>query len=181
MKLCIDPGHGFSNRTPGRYDPGAVGGGVAEADVVLLWALTLKFHCVRAGIPFWMTRDDSTDVTPLGTRDERALANGCTHFLSLHCNSSKNLVATGTETIYRDGKAFANIVQQCGLYAMERRDRGTKTEGQLGRRLSVLDFPQSALLEIGFISNREDRNRMLQIERRVAFAEALVRNLRKMP
>lgn len=180
MKLCIDPGHGMSNAVNGRYDPGAVSAGVSEADIVLLLALTLKAKCHAAGIKFWMTRDDATDSTPVGTRDDRALAAGCTHFLSLHCNSSANILATGTETIYRNGKDFSKIVQACGLYAIGRRDRGTKTEAQLGRSLAVLAFPQSALLEIGFISNAEDRRRMLDRQRRIDFADSLVYQLRKL-
>jgi N-acetylmuramoyl-L-alanine amidase len=40
LRLCIDPGHGYSNAEPGRYDTGAVAGGVEEADLVLMWART---------------------------------------------------------------------------------------------------------------------------------------------
>lgn len=29
-RICLDAGHGMSNRTPGVFDPGAVAGGVRE-------------------------------------------------------------------------------------------------------------------------------------------------------
>ena len=171
----------MGNAVSGRYDPGAVSGRIQEADVALLWALTLKHKMAQAGLKFWMTRDDASDPCFVGTRDDRAKANGCTHFLSLHCNSSKNPLATGTETIYREAPGFARIVQACGLYAIGRRDRGIKTEGEIKKTLAVLAFPRSALLEIGFISNGEDRRRMLDRQRRIDFADSLVYQLKKLP
>lgn len=38
-RICLDAGHGMSNRTPGVFDPGADAGGVREAGVALDWAL----------------------------------------------------------------------------------------------------------------------------------------------
>jgi N-acetylmuramoyl-L-alanine amidase len=135
----------------------------------------------QAGLQFWMTRDDASDPCFVGTRDDRAKANNCTHFLSLHCNANLNPLATGTETIYRQSRGFAALVQECGLYAIERRDRGVKTEAEIKKTLAVLAFPQSALLEIGFITNSTDRARMLDVQRRIDFADALVRVLKKLP
>ena len=99
IKLCIDPGHGYSNRVPGRYDPGATSAGVTEADIVLQWALTLKWVCGKRGVQVFLTRDDDRDPTPVGSRDNKAEAAGCTHFISLHCNSgggtgSKRFIGT---------------------------------------------------------------------------------------
>lgn len=188
LRLAIDPGHGYSNRTPGVYDPGAVAAGVAEADVALQWALTGKWVLGQMGLEVWLTRDDDRDPAPVGTRDDRALRAGCSHFISLHCNSSVNAGATGTETYYRD-KADAGLalaVQRCALEAMwgDRKqpllyDRGLKLEGQSQHpRLAVLDFPGPAcLLEVGFISNLDDRTRMLSRERRVRFWQLLAGEL----
>lgn len=126
MKLCIDPGHGMSNRTPGVYDPGAVvrfptGSGAApieesEAAIVLQIGLTLKWVCGDYGMPFWMTRLDDRADAVLGKRDERAKRECCTHFLSLHCNAGGG---SGTETYYRDARdrAFADVVHRCAIEA----------------------------------------------------------------
>lgn len=180
MKLCVDPGHGFANRRPGVYDSGAVGGGVEEADIVLQWALSGKWILGNIAIPVWLTRDDDSDPTPVGTRDDRAEQAGCGRFLSLHCNSAGSS-ATGTETFYRDAadKAWAQTVQNAALHALGLRDRGLKTEGASQQsRLAVFDFDGPAcLLELGFISNASDRRKMLERDRRIRFWQKMAESL----
>lgn len=180
-KLGIDPGHGSSNIRPGVYDPGAVSGSHSEAAYVLQLGLTGKWVLNNAGIAVYMTRDDDSDVTPISTRDDKAEAAGCTHFISLHMNAA-SLTATGTETFYRDStdKAWAQIVQDAALEAFGLRDRGLKHESETRHgRLAVLGFDGPAcLLEAGFITNMGDRNRINERERRIKFwtiiAEALI-------
>lgn len=171
----------MSNRSAGVYDPGACDGGVSEADVALQWALTLKWVCAKNGIAVYMTRDDDRDPDPVGSRDDRAERAGCTHFLSIHLNSSSDPVARGTETFYRDSKdkAFAAIVQASCLKATGFRDRGLKSESDSQHtRLAVFDFDGPAcLLETGFVSSPADRKVLLSRDTRIAFAEALVKAL----
>lgn len=182
MKICIDPGHGMSNKKTGVLDPGAVSNnGIAEKDVALLWALTLKYYLTKAGIPVFLTRTNDTDSDPVSTRDDRAEAEGCTHFISLHCNDGESR-ATGTETYYRDteDKNFAGVIQKMAIEVMGLRDRGLKTEHDSQHsRLAIFDFDGVAcLLELGFISNSNDRTKMLDINSRVKFAEKLVNYLK---
>jgi len=167
------------------FDPGAVGGGVREADVALQWAMALRWVGItKFGVnpsDIVLTRDDSSDVTPVGGRDDLAFRNKCTHLLSLHCNSAGPL-ASGTETLYSQDKgqgksmAFAGIVQKCALKAMRSKDRGLKSENTTRHgNLAVFglaDKMSACLLEIGFISNSGDRAKMLDRDVRVAFAEA---------
>jgi len=181
MKLCIDAGHGNSNRRNGIYDPGATVGHYTEADIVLQVALTGKWLCAQAGIETFLTRDDDSDPAPVGSRDDRAEAADCTHFLALHCNAASGN-ATGTETYYRDGadKRFAQQVQDAALLGWELKSRGLKTEADSQHsRLAVFDFDgPAALLEIGFIDNETDRPRMLSRERRIKFWEKLIAALK---
>ena len=182
MKLCIDPGHGASNRKAGVYDPGATLGNFTEADIVLQVALTGQWLAkTEFGIPTFLTRDDDSDPDPVGTRDDRAEAAGCTHFLALHCNAASGS-ASGTETFYRDGadKSFAAQVQRAALGAWELKDRGLKTEADSQHsRLAVFDFDgPAALLEMGFIDNEIDRARMLSRDRRIAFWRAILTALK---
>ncbi len=176
LKVCIDPGHGMSNRKTGVYDPGACSGPFSEADIVLQWGLTLKFVFEEAGIPVYMTRKNDKDSNPVGTRDDRAEAQDCTHFISLHCNAGESR-ATGTETYYRDAsdKNFASVIQKATLETLGLKDRGLKTEHDSQHsRLAIFDFDGPAcLLELGFISNRNDRDKMLLRANRVKFAEKL--------
>ena len=177
MKLGIDPGHGFGSRSKGIYDPGAVAGANTEADIVLAWALDLRGACARAGVVAWMTRDDAKDNTPLGARDDRADANGCTHFVSLHNNGARNPLVRGTETFYRDGpdRAWAQTIQLLTLQAVGSKDRGVKPESATkAGRLAVLGFRGPAcLVELGFISNPADRARMLDATVRRRWAESV--------
>jgi N-acetylmuramoyl-L-alanine amidase len=182
MKLCIDAGHGYANRRPGLYDPGATVGNFSEADVVLDVALTGRWIAkTEFGIETWLTRDDDRDPTPVGSRDDRAEQAGCTHLLSLHCNAA-NGVASGTETYYRDGadKSFAQKVQAAAITAWDLKSRGLKTEhDSQHNRLAVFDFDgPAALLEIGFIDSETDRLRMLSRDRRIEFWRSLLTTLK---
>lgn len=183
MRLAIDPGHGLSNRAPGVYDPGVVAGGVAEADVALLWALAGRHILRRAGLLTWLTRDDDDDDAPLADRVHQARQAGCTHLISLHCNGSADPGATGTETYYRDqaDQELAAVAQGAGLYALGLRDRGLRREAQSQHsRLAILEFGGPAcLVELGFLSNPEDRRRLLERPCRVAFWERLAAVLRR--
>ena len=182
MKMIgLDIGHGASNRTSGKYDPGAVAGGVTEADIVLSFGLTCKHILTQAGFDVWLSRDDDRDANPISTRDERAERAGCDILISLHCNAGGS-AASGTETFYRDGadKALAEKVQRACLVAMGGKNRGVKHESLTQHpRLAVMDFDKAcALLEIGFVTNARDRAKMLSRDTRIAFAEALVAELR---
>lgn len=180
MRLCIDPGHGFANRRPAVYDPGACGGGVCEADIVLQWALSGKWILNQLGIATWLTREDDRSSDPVSSRDDRAEQAGCTKFISLHCNAASPQ-ATGTETFYRDAtdRAWAAKVQAAALVALGLRDRGLKTESQSQHsRLAVFDFDGPAcLLELGFITRQSDRTQMLKRENRITFWQALAEEL----
>lgn len=180
MKLCIDPGHGMGNRKPGSYDPGAQSAGVSEADVALQIALTGKWLCKQRGIACYLTRETDQDSDPVGQRDDKAEAQGCTHLLSIHLNCADGR-ASGTETFYRDSadKAWARKVQDAALPAWGLSDRGLKTEAASQHsRLAVLDFDgPAALLEVGFIDHPLDRARAQDRDRRIAFWSALLDNL----
>jgi N-acetylmuramoyl-L-alanine amidase len=181
--LCLDPGHGMSNAKPGVYDPGAVGGGVAEADIALQWAKAIQFiGLTEFGVrpdQIVLTRDDAQDYLPVWKRDDIARAEGCTHFLSLHCNAASPL-ATGTETLYSEDKGpyrsyqFASLVNFAAVQAMKRANRGVKSERVTRHKnLAVFesaDIMDAALLEIGFITNSKDRTLMLSRDVRVDFA-----------
>lgn len=179
-RLAIDPGHGWQNRRLGQYDPGACGGGVCEADIVLQWALSGKWILNQLGIATWLTREDDRSSDPVYTRDDRAEQAGCNRFISLHCNAASQ-TATGTETFYRDAtdQAWAQKVHSAALQALGLKSRGLKTEAQSQHsRLAVFDFDGPAcLLELGFITNSRDRAAMLKRENRIAFWQAIAEDL----
>lgn len=183
FRVCLDPGHGMSNAKPGVYDPGAVGGGVAEADIALQWAKAIQFIGITEfGVQsdqIVLTRDDAQDYLPVWKRDDIAKSQGCTHFLSLHCNAASPL-ATGTETLYSEDKGrersyqFASLVNLAAVQSVRRANRGVKPERVTRHKnLAVFESAESmavALLEIGFITNGADRRIMLSRDTRVEFA-----------
>jgi len=181
IKLCIDPGHGMSNTKPGLYDPGAQAGGLAEADITLQWALTLQWVCQQNGIETWMTRSDDRTADPVGSRDDRAEAHGCTHFIAIHCNCGGG---QGAEAFYRDDKdkKLADLLLKATVQAMGTKDRGLKTEGASQHtRLAVFDFDgPCSLIEIGFIDNSFDSTRMTKRDVRLAWAQSLVLGLKRL-
>lgn len=166
MKIAIDAGHGMGNARRGVYDPGAAAKAgaqaFAEADIVLGYALALGNLCEQSQIECFMTRGSSTEPAPVGGRAARAGAAGCTHFVSIHLNSSAQPRANGLEVLYRDEKKdrpLAAVLQQALLEVTGFRDRG------IDRRtdLAVLKFSQGSavLIELGFVSNKADREFLL--------------------
>lgn len=171
--LAIDAGHGQDNRRAAVFDPGAVANGKRESD--LAWALleTLRYVAsaeYAADVKIVLTRDTPTESAPVGGRDNEASREGADFFLSLHWNASDRTEATGTETFYRgaEDKDWAQAVQGATVGAFGLRCRGLKTESESQHtRLAVLDFPGPAcLLEVGFITNRQDVERVMSDESR---------------
>ncbi|MEL6238152.1 MAG: N-acetylmuramoyl-L-alanine amidase [Pseudomonadota bacterium] len=91
--IVIDAGHG------GR-DPGAVGGGVREKDVVLAIALRLRDILVEeGGVRVAMTRETDRIVT-LAQRPEIARQLDADLFLSIHADSAGDLSQVSGASIY---------------------------------------------------------------------------------
>jgi N-acetylmuramoyl-L-alanine amidase len=177
IKVCIDPGHGMSNKKSGAYDPGAMHGGLEEADVALQIALTLKWALEKAGIATLLTRTNDRGDDPVATRDNRATAAGCTHFLSIHLNSGASGVS-GVETFYRDSadREFAMKVHVAAVAASGLPNRGLRPESMtFVQHLAVMDFKgPCALVEVGYLSNPKDRSVVTSRNYRLALAERVV-------
>lgn len=91
--VVIDAGHG------GR-DPGSVGGGVREKDVVLAIALSLRERLIEAGgIRVALTREEDR-IVPLADRPEIARQLGADLFLSIHADSAGEREDVAGASIY---------------------------------------------------------------------------------
>ena len=92
-RIVIDPGHGG-------HDPGVLGRGLTEAQLVLDVALRLQRLLEKEpGVEVVLTR--STDVyVPLEERTEIANRHNADMFLSIHANASRNTAAKGVETFF---------------------------------------------------------------------------------
>lgn len=173
--IIIDPGHGMGNRRAGRYDPGAESGGVTEAEIVMVWANTLRGILRAKSIPVIRTRVDEKDPAPVSGRAKTARDYHGTIMVSLHCNAA-NGKASGTETFYRgaENKAMAARLNQAVCDALKTKSRGVKTENESQHStLAVMSFQPCFLIELGFIDHPGDRSRMLDDGARQAACEAI--------
>jgi N-acetylmuramoyl-L-alanine amidase len=170
-KICVDPGHGFSNDKLKVFDPGAtqVSGGVrfAEAEIALQYGLLLQKLLTNAGTPVFMTRTNNSDPAPVSTRAKRATDAGCKRFVSIHLNSFKDAAANGVSVLFRDDvkdKPLAEALQKALVTETGFKDRGTSKR----TNLAVLKFQPgpSVLIELGFISNNQDRNFLINVANR---------------
>lgn len=147
MKIFLDPGHGGSN-------PGAVSAtGLREADVNLDTSLKLGRILVTWGYQVNYSRTDNTSVS-LSQRARMANNWNADYFVSIHCNSSVNPNANGTETFYyRIGSIaenFAYTVNEALVRQIELRNRGIQDRDLAVLRLTTMP---AILVELAFISN----------------------------
>ncbi|GAA0104253.1 hypothetical protein UT300013_08750 [Paraclostridium sordellii] len=166
----IDAGHGG-------YDSGAPGlHGCLEKDIVLEVSSKINNYFKTQDIKNINTR--TTDVfVSLNERSNKANNLGVNSFVSIHCNSSDNPNAQGLETYcykfkYRPlADAIHSEIIREGLYT---KNRGVK-EGNLHViRETNMD---ACLVELGFITNEEDYNLIMNNKDR--FAKAIAKGICK--
>jgi N-acetylmuramoyl-L-alanine amidase len=108
-RIVIDPGHGG-------HDPGALGKGVAEAELVLDVALRLERLLQSVpGVEVILTRR-TDEFIQLQQRTAIANREGADLFLSIHANASANRQARGIETYFLN---FANTMSAAAVAARE--------------------------------------------------------------
>ena len=172
--VVIDPGHG------GR-DPGASHHGVAEKDVVLAISHFVMEHLNRnPNIRAYMTRH--TDVTVANTW-RTAFANQMADlYVSVHANAVSNRsTVTGIETWYSGhareenfsftSRQLARMIQYRMITATGAIDRGIK-RNTTWIVLRDTHMP-SVLLEVGFLSNREEAARLNSSSHQRVLAQAI--------
>lgn len=158
MRICIDPGHG------GR-DPGAVNGKRYEKDDVLRLALRVKTILEKRGVEVVLTRESDREVT---IADRCALGNEkkCDYFLSLHRDAAGPLAYGVSMWVYSKAETGTLNKAQAILDAVlavtptynRKVNKGTpQTYPDFG--VNVQTLMDSALLELGFITNSEDNKR----------------------
>lgn len=166
----------MSNRQKGIYDPGAThiehGFKYEEASIALRYALALKDVFRERAVEVYMTRDDDGDHTPVGLRAKMAKEAGCNIFISLHLNDYDDDAANGIEVLYRDNgdKTLAQRLQDALIKVTNMKDRAIKQRADL----AVLKFQGTAvLIELGFIANDSDREKLLNSQVRDSICRAI--------
>lgn len=167
LNICIDPGHGAHN----------IGGqafGVQEKVIALNVSLLLRDLCEAAGAKVVMTR--TTDVfVELDERCDIANRAKCDLFLSIHANIAPgNNEVQGFEAFHhpdsRGGENFARRLIKAYDTITDSPNRGAKE-----RVLRVVDKTRmpAVLFELGFLSNKEEGQRLAGKDYQKAMAKAL--------
>lgn len=158
LTILIDPGHGGT-------DPGAVAGGVREADINLQVARLLAAALTDQGVSVRFTREGDRAV-PLRNRAliEHTLRPDL--FVSLHCNGAASEAPRGIEVFTSPGQTAADAAAEQVLQSIrqafpERTYRVDMSDGDQDReaRFYVLTSTRcpALLLEMGFLTNPEER------------------------
>lgn len=162
--VVIDAGHGGS-------DPGATRNNVLEKTITLQIAELTAQMLRKQGAIVYMTRDDDTFVS-LSDRVTYSNTKKPDVFVSIHINACENETAHGIETHYYkdDSLDFAKQVHKSIMQKVTETNRGVYKS-----RFYVIRHTEmpAILVELGFISNAEERRLMQTKERQTKFAEAI--------
>ncbi|WP_054957382.1 N-acetylmuramoyl-L-alanine amidase family protein [Paenibacillus dakarensis] len=169
--VVIDAGHGA-------HDPGAVSSSNRrEKDFALALALKVGKLLERENnIDVVLTRSNDTF---LELRDRAKIANNlkADAFVSIHANSGPS-AASGTETYYErvSSVALANTIHKHMIKATGLKDRGVKYGNFHVIRETTMP---AVLLEVGFISNKNDEAKLFNSTFQNRVAESIVVGLKE--
>ena len=154
--IALDPGHGGT-------DPGAIGNGFKEKDLTLQLALNVGEHLKGYGFDVFFTR--TTDIyLPLKTRTDRINSAKPIASLSIHINSFYLATANGIEIFHHPkapiaDKEFVKVIWDM-VKGLGFKQRGVKTKNLHMLREIDGNIP-AGLIEVGFIKNKADLDRLL--------------------
>lgn len=170
LKIAIDAGHGGSAT-------GAVGSaGAMEKEYTLLFAKELEALLDRKGIETVMTRTEDVDVS-MTERLTQLLDEDPTILVSLHLNSASRESAQGVSTYYRY-IGFRPMTE----HILDRMlDLNLHEFGNIGSFNFSLSGPTeypNCLVEIAFISNKEDEQRIMDPKFHKEVAKQIYKGIR---
>ena len=167
-KVVLDAGHGGS-------DYGAIREGINEKDITLDVTQRVASILKSKGYKVALTRSDDTYVS---LQDRVAFSEKETPeiFVSIHVNSAVAVEPKGIEThYYHDySKELARVVQNHLIRDIDTRDRGL-----LKSKFYVINHTTvpAILVEMGFISNEEERNELVTDSRKQKTAKAIAEGI----
>jgi N-acetylmuramoyl-L-alanine amidase len=187
--VILDPGHGGK-------DSGAMCGSIMEKDLTLDVAHRVERRLHDAGLQTLMTRDDDKYISLAERAAMTNRARDCI-FVSIHFNEGNKPVSTGIETYYAEhqvtggtflaswlpflqrvssdtanlqSQSLAGFIQEALVARTHAVNRGTKTEQFFV--LANVRHP-AVLVEGGFISNKDDANKLGNSDYRDEIAAAI--------
>lgn len=167
--VMVDPGHGGK-------DPGAIGiDGLQEKNIILPISQRIAQLLEQKGIQAVLTRDSDyfVDLQPRVDLAERANAD---LFVSIHANSLPTRPdVSGLETYYFDsGSSLAQTIHNSVLQNVNIRDRRVRKARFYVLRKSSMP---AVLVEVGFVTGREDSPKLATSAYQNQLAEAIVQGI----
>lgn len=160
--IVIDPGHGG-------YDPGTFGNDLYEKNINLDVASALQKTLEKEGTTVYLTRSDDHNPT-LTDRARFSSQKKADVFISLHINATKDTRANGISTYYsrhlykkeanpfpEESKELAETIASNVSHTLEMDNHGAFDQGFVVLRQNKAP---SILVELGFITNKQDSNKM---------------------
>jgi N-acetylmuramoyl-L-alanine amidase len=163
--IVLDAGHGGT-------DPGAQRGEVQEKEITMEIIDKLKRVLEAKGARVVLTRSDDTFVS---LEDRVRITNNTdpTLFLSVHINAMESASDIhGIETYYQteQSRLLADAVHECLISGLAAPDRSVRK----ARFYVIKNTPVPAILaEVGFISNHDERDKLISSDYQMKIAEAL--------
>jgi len=161
--IAVDPGHGIDGARNPQVDPGAVGNGYLEKDIVLKIAKSINDNLSSWGTKTVMTRtgDITVKQEQITYRIDIADDNDANIFVSIHTNASENPGASGFLVLFNPKNNNGNNSQMLAesivneQSTMQKNGNGYQQRYNLGV-LNMFQGNASVLIEVGFISNSGD-------------------------
>lgn len=167
--IVLDAGHGGK-------DCGCTREGIYEKDITLDVCDRLQTILRKKGYKVYMTRTNDTYIS----LEDRALFNQSVNpaiFVSVHVNSCNDSSPKGIEThYYTDDSLDLGVAVN---KALTKKINYTTNRGLLRSRFYVINHTEvpAILVEIGFISNTEERNSLITTQRKQQTAEGIAEGI----
>lgn len=167
-RIVIDAGHGGT-------DCGAIRNGINEKDITLDVSKRVESLLKKQGYQVTMTRTNDIYVS-LADRVSISEANAPDIFVSIHVNSSTRPEITGIETHYyhQESLNLAQTVHSSLASTIKSNNRGL-----FKSKFYVINHTTAPaiLIEIGFISNDNERAQLVSEKRKQDTAKAIVEGI----
>lgn len=152
--VVIDPGHGNVAGGTTRY-------GLVEKEVNLAVALKLQALLEEESIKSYFTRIDDSNPS-FASRANLANNTEADFFISIHCNGNNSRSANGTEVLYDEKVTYSGFgTKELAQICLEEvvKSLGSQNRGLVkGNEIYVVRSTKvpAALVEIGFITNKQE-------------------------
>lgn len=175
--IVIDPGHGG-------VDSGAIFEDILEKDITLDTSLHIKKLLQEKNVSFALTRESDVDLGGELTKGRhkrdllarRDVIDRGKIAVSIHVNTIDDIQEEGAVVLYAQGSKEGEKLAACILAELGKVQKLNYSQPIPRSNLFLLrtSKPPMVLVELGFISNKEDRLKLMDADFRKKCAQAIV-------